>query len=111
MWNLDLTLAAVVALLVVCSLFLLRLTRFARGDQASSIGVPRMLGAVAALAVAVSLLPRAFLQPVDLAPPATDAEEAELHWHQEYEDAWKEAIKSDKPIFIFVTAVTDTNAR
>jgi hypothetical protein len=102
----DLTLAAVVALLVVCALFLLRLPRFSQSDPAPGIGVPRMLGAVGALAIAISLLPRTFV-----APAVSDAEEAELHWHLDYEDAWKEAIKSDKPIFIFVTAVTDTNAR
>jgi hypothetical protein len=86
--------------------------RFSRNEPVSSIGVPCMLGAVVALTFAVTLLPRMFgVESGDIAPPGTRFDEAELYWHLDYEDAWKDAIKSDKPIFIFVTAVTDTNAR
>jgi hypothetical protein len=107
--------AAIVAVLIVFAVVLLRPQHIECDNQDFGIGVPRMLGAVAFLACAVFSLPGTFrTQSADVAPrlevPGISNDE-DLNWHLEYEKAWKEAVANDRLIFIFVTAVTDTNAR
>ena len=131
MFNFDPTLAVVIAFSIVYSLSLLRVARWPRGNQASHIGVPRILGGVGLLATALYLLPALFgVQPAGLlgeavsmvAPIRNERDssakprhkvdtEAELTWHLNYESACREAVRDRKQILIYFAGVASTNSR
>jgi thiol:disulfide interchange protein len=133
-FNYDTVLAAWIALSISCSLYLLGLFRLPHDDRAESIGVIRMLIAVAFLGLAVYLAPAMFgLHPAGVvgdnvvaflpirtghdgdAPgiggrPGTP-ESDHRDWYMDYEDAWKDAVENNKAIFIDFTGTNCSNCR
>ncbi len=134
-FNYDTVLAAWIALSISCSLYLLGLFRLPHDDKVESIGVVRMLIAVAFLGLAVYLAPAMFgLHPAGVvgdnvvaflpirtghdndAPgvgrnPGGPADQGHKDWYMDYDDAWKDAIANNKLIFIDFTGTQCSNCR
>jgi thiol:disulfide interchange protein DsbD len=133
----DTVLAAWIALSASCSLYLLGLFRLPNDDKVENIGVIRMLIAVSFLGLSIYLAPAMFgLHPagvvgdnvVAFLPPRTGHDNdaagsskggaesgsttpGHKNWYLDYDDAWKDAVKNDKLIFIDFTGVTCANCR
>jgi thiol:disulfide interchange protein DsbD len=124
----DAVLAAWIALSVACGLYLLGTFRMPHDSPVDHIGVVRMLFASLFFGLAVYMVPAmqrktpqgvvgeqlvAFL-PRDFstsAPGSGTPENGHLAWHLDYIDAWKEAVKDSKLIFIDFTGVTCVNCQ
>ena len=135
LFNYDTVLAAWIALSISCSLYLLGLFRLPNDDRVENVGVVRMLISVGFLALAVYLAPAMFgLHPagvigdnvVAFLPIRTNHDNdgarlpggpeggntpAHKDWYFDYEDAWKDAVKNDKLIFIDFTGTNCSNCR
>jgi thiol:disulfide interchange protein len=135
LFNYDTVLAAWIALSVSCSVYLLGLFRLPHDDKVESIGVIRMMIAVGFLGLAIYLAPAMFgLQPAGLIgdnavaflPVRTGHENdsfggggqqsqpggtSHKDWYLDYEDAWKDAIKNNKLMFIDFTGINCVNCR
>ncbi len=134
-FNYDTVLAAWMALSVACALYLFGVYRLPHDDQIESIGVGRMLVGVSFLGLAVYLAPAMFgIKPagfigdnvVAFLPIRTghendafgsgggtgkDGGSGHKDWHLDYEEAWKEAVASDKLLFIDFTGQNCANCR
>ncbi len=122
-------LCAWIALSAACGLYLLGLYRLPHDSPAESVGVPRMVLATIFLGLALYMVPALFRKvpdglvgealyaflPLDTAeragPGATAGAGQHLDWPLEYQKAWAQATKENKPIFIDFTGVNCTNCR
>lgn len=129
LFNYETVLCAWIALSVACGLYLLGTFRLPHDSPLEHIGVPRMLLATVFLGLALYIAPAlyrdrpqgvigegviAFL-PLDTRTtnaesPGTPAQ-AHLDWHMDYEKAWQQAVRENKPLFIDFTGVNCTNCR
>lgn len=131
LFNYDTVLSAWIALSVAAGLYLFGAFRLPHDDKVENIGVVRMIFASIFIGLAVYLTPAlqggrpsgvvgeniiAFLPP-NLkklpgggAGPGAEAG-AHLAWHLDYQDAWEEARREKKLIFIDFTGVNCTNCR
>ncbi len=127
----DTVVCAWMALSFAAGLYLIGSFRLPHDDPAEHIGVVRLLFAASFFGLALYMAPflwgkvpsgvvgrnlDVFL-PRDFSPQAyafgggggKTAAPAELKWHLDYIDAYQEAVKDSKPIFIDFTGVTCTN--
>jgi thiol:disulfide interchange protein DsbD len=125
-FNFDTVLCAWIALSVACGLYLINAYRLPHDDKVEKIGVVRMLFAALFLGLAIYMTPLlvgvqpagiiaeavvAFLPPSYRETPARGNGEAQLAWHLDYDQAWQEAVKGNKLIFIDFTGQNCTNCR
>jgi thiol:disulfide interchange protein DsbD len=130
LFNFDTVLCAWVALSVLAGLYLIGVFRLPHDDAVEHIGVLRMLFACLFFGLALYMTPAlwgqrlhgvvgenivAFLPP-QLAVAGNDGraaggDGAKLAWHLSYQDAWREAKRDNKLIFIDFTGVFCTNCR
>ena len=134
LFNYDTVLAAWIALSISCSAYLLGLFRLPHDSKVEHIGVLRMLIAVGFLGLSVYLAPAMFgLHPAGVigdnavaflpirtghdndavggkGGPANDSP-GHKDWYLDYDDAWKDAVKNDKLIFIDFTGTNCANCR
>jgi thiol:disulfide interchange protein DsbD len=127
----ETVLCAWIALSVACGLYLLGLFRLPHDTPLENVGVPRLVLATLFLGLALYMTPAlwrktpqgvvgrwlvAFL-PMDTSGPTEAAggtatsNGGRLTWHMDYEEAWKQAVAENKPIFIDFTGVYCTNCR
>jgi thiol:disulfide interchange protein len=123
----DSVLAAWIALSVACGLYLLGVYRLPHDTPVQSLSVSRMLLAALFLSFALYITPAlgrrqpvgvvggwvvAYL-PRDTAEPGTAGGSVADHltWHLDYEEAWKEAVREKKLLFIDFTGVNCKNCR
>jgi thiol:disulfide interchange protein len=136
LFNYDTVLAAWIALSISCSLYLLGLFRLPNDDKIEQVGVLRMLIAISFLGLAVYLAPAMFgLHPAGVVgdnaiaflpnrtghendAPSAGGDNAvpgnvpgHKDWYLDYDDAWKDAVKNNKLIFIDFTGVNCPNCR
>ena len=125
----DAVLCAWIALSFACGLYLIGAFRLPHDDPAEHIGVVRMMFATIFFGLAVYMTPAlrretpqgivgegvvAFLPPsFDAAPGKGNAgqNEPRLAWHLNYQNAWEEAKRDNKLIFIDFTGQNCTNCR
>ncbi len=134
-FNYDTVLASWIVLSISCGVYLLGWFRLPHDDKVESIGVVRMMIAVGFLGLAVYLAPAMFgIKPagvigdnaIAFLPPrfgneggiggpkqdgAGKGAPGHKEWYMEYEDAWKDAVKNDKLIFIDFTGQKCVNCR
>ncbi len=127
LFNYDTVLCAWIVLSGACGLYLLGIFRLPHDEPQEHIGVGRMVLATIFLGMSLYLIPAlwrnmplgvigekliAFL-PQDSRQPAPggNGAKAELDWHRDYEQAWAQAVKENKLIFIDFTGVQCTNCR
>jgi thiol:disulfide interchange protein len=132
LFNYDTVLSAWIALSIACSLYLLGFYRLPHDDKEETIAVPRMVLATIFLGLAVYLAPAMLgIRPAGIVgenvvaflPLRTGHDNDGLRaggggggashkdWHMEYKDAYDDAIKNNKLIFIDFTGVNCTNCR
>jgi thiol:disulfide interchange protein len=127
LFNYETVLCAWIALSVACGLYLLGFYRLPHDTPLDHIGVMRMILGTIFLGLAVYMAPAlwrvtpqgsvgeglvAFL-PLDTRPANQDSRTGQpgLEWGRDFAKAWKEAIDSNKDIFIDFTGVNCTNCR
>jgi thiol:disulfide interchange protein DsbD len=136
LFNYDTVLAAWIALSISCGLYLFGVFRLPHDDKVESVGVLRMLIAIGFLVLAVYLAPAMFgIRPAGFVGdnalaflpirtghdnegggnfadgPGKAAPAGHKDWYLDYEDAWKDAVKNDKLIFIDFTGTNCANCR
>jgi thiol:disulfide interchange protein DsbD len=126
----DAVLCAWIALSFACGLYLIGAFRLPHDDPAEHIGVLRMIFATIFFGLAVYMTPAlrretpqgfvgeglvAFLPPsFDSSPAGSSnggAKTSQLTWYQDYQEAWEEAKRQNKLIFIDFTGQNCTNCR
>jgi thiol:disulfide interchange protein DsbD len=131
----DTVLCAWIALSVVCGLYLLGIFRLPHDTPIEHIGVMRLLLATFFLGLTVLMAPNLwhaesagtgvvgeFLSSMLPAPSQATPQkgngaspngrpESEPYWYPDYEKAWKQAVASDKLLFIDFTGVNCQNCR
>ena len=129
-FNYDTVLCAWIALSFAAGLYLMGVFRLPHDEPVEHIGVLRMVFATIFFGLTVYMVPAlrndrppqgvvgegliAFLPPSFQEPRAGGGAApgaTELAWHHDYIDAWNEAKKTNKLIFIDFTGVTCTNCR
>jgi thiol:disulfide interchange protein DsbD len=131
LFNFDTVLCAWIALALATGLYLFGVYRLPHDDPAEHIGVMRMIFASLFIGMAVYMTPVLFgLRPkgvvmdsiIAFLPPQLNRGAGfaggpgqrngeHLSWHLDYADAWKEATKENKLLFIDFTGVNCTNCR
>lgn len=130
LFNFDTVLCAWIALSVATGLYLFGVFRLPHDDPPEHIGVVRMIVASMFMGLAVYMTPVLFgIKPkgfvmesiIAFLPPQLSDRSAprfgggpaneHLSWHLDYEDAWKQATKENKLVFIDFTGVNCTNCR
>lgn len=128
LFNYDTVLCAWIALSFACGLYLIGTFRLPHDDPADHIGVIRMVFAAIFFGLAVYMTPAlrnetpagivgeglvAFLPPnfKEKTGHGGSGNGEHLSWHLDYQDAWEEAKRDNKLIFIDFTGVTCTNCR
>lgn len=128
LFNYDTVLCAWIALSFACGLYLIGAFRLPHDDPADHIGVIRMVFAAIFFGLAVYMTPAlrnetpagivgeglvAFLPPnfKEKAGNGGSSNGEHLSWHLDYQDAWEEAKRDNKLIFIDFTGVNCTNCR
>jgi len=115
-FNFDTVLVAWIVLSIACALYLFGLYRLPHDDPADNIGVVRMLVGALMLGLALHMTPALFggklrgavgENIIAFLPPALKHKD----WHLDYIDAWNEAKRDNKLIFIDFTGVNCTNCR
>ncbi len=126
----DTVLCAWMALSFACGLYLVGVFRLPHDEPVEHIGVVRMLFATIFFGLTLYMMPALRRETpqglvgegiVAFLPPSFDenrgagsrggGEAARLAWHLQYENAWKEAVRDNKLIFIDFTGVNCTNCR
>ncbi len=125
----DTVLCSWIALSAACGLYLLGVYRLPHDTPLEHIGVVRLLLAMFFLGLALHLTPNlwhanpsgsgfigenlsAMLPAPSRAVTSEKGPEAgELSWYPSYEDAWKQAVETDKLLFIDFTGVNCQNCR
>jgi thiol:disulfide interchange protein DsbD len=129
-FNYDTVLCAWIALSFATGLYLLGVFRLPHDEPVEHIGVMRMVFATIFFGLTIYMVPAlrnerppqglvgesliAFLPPSFHEPRGAGGSgpgATELAWHHDYIDAWEEAKKTNKLIFIDFTGVTCTNCR
>ncbi len=131
LFNYDTVLCAWIALALACGLYLLGIFRLPHDSPVDYVGVARMILASIFIGLAIYMTPAlwrvtpqgiigqglvAFL-PLDTRPATAGptggggAAHAELAWHRNYEEAWRQAVRENKLLFIDFTGVNCTNCR
>jgi thiol:disulfide interchange protein DsbD len=129
-FNYDTVLCAWIALSFATGLYLIGVFRLPHDEPVEHIGVVRMVFATIFFGLTVYMVPAlrndrppqgligegliAFLPPSFHEPRGgggAPGNGSELAWHHDYIDAWNEAKKTNKLIFIDFTGVTCTNCR
>lgn len=129
LFNYDTVLCAWIALSLACGLYLIGVFRLPHDDAPGHIGVIRMMFATIFFGMTIYMFPAlrgetpagivgeglvAFLPPSfkeARAAPGDANGAAPLGWHKDYKDAWEEARRDKKLIFIDFTGVNCTNCR
>jgi thiol:disulfide interchange protein len=121
----DTVLVAWIALSATCGIYLLGWIRLPHDSPVEHIGVPRLVLATIFFGFAVYMAPAlwratptgiigqglvAFL-PLDTSPAKDDLYWRLIRSQKDYEEAWADAVKQKRPIFIDFTGVTCTNCR
>jgi thiol:disulfide interchange protein DsbD len=127
-FNYDTVLCSWIALSIACGLYLLGIFRLPHDEPREHVGVFPMVLATIFIGLGLYLLPAlwrvqplgiigeklvAFL-PLDTRPKTAGPGapgEAHLDWLLDYEQAWKQAVKENKLIFIDFTGVNCINCR
>ena len=125
LFNYDTVLCAWIALSLATALYLFNIYRLPQDDTTGHIGVLRMVFGTIFLGMAFYMTPLLFgITPRGIVMefivsflPADSGERqglggresSHLVWHQDYQDAWKEAKETNKLIFIDFTGVTCQN--